>query len=180
MVETEVKIRVDNIDSLKDKILDLDAWIVKERHYEENTLFDCPSQSLFKKRQALRLRITGQKAFLTFKGPPEKSRKFKIRKEYETEVRNGKQLRKILKSLGFIPVFNYQKYRTVFRRKNLKICLDETAIGTFMELEGERNKIVKFTGALGISKKEFIKLDYIQLIKKETGENSKGSKNLKS
>ena len=49
MVETEVKIRVDNIDSLKDKILDLDARIEKERHYEENTLFDCTSQSLFKK-----------------------------------------------------------------------------------------------------------------------------------
>ncbi len=170
MVETEVKIRVNDIDSLKDKILALDARIEKERHYEENTLYDLPTQSLFKKRQALRLRTTGQKAFLTFKGPPEKSRKFKIREEYETEVKNEKQLRKILKSLGFIPVFNYQKHRTIFRRKKLKICLDETVIGMFMELEGERNEIVKFTDALGISKKEFIKLDYIQLIKNKTGE----------
>ncbi len=170
MVDIEVKIRVNDIDSLKDKILALDARIEKERHYEENTLYDLPTQSLFKKRQALRLRTTGQKAFLTFKGPPEKSRKFKIREEYETEVKNEKQLRKILKSLGFIPVFNYQKHRTIFRRKKLKICLDETVIGMFMELEGERNEIVKFTDALGISKKEFIKLDYIQLIKNKTGE----------
>lgn len=180
MVETEVKIRVDDISSLKDKILALDARIEKERHCEENTLFDHPSQTLYKKRQALRLRTTGQKAFLTFKGPPEKSRKFKIRKEFETEVRNEKQMRKILKSLGFIPVFNYQKHRTVFRRKNLKICIDETAIGAFMEIEGERNEIVRFTDALGITKKEFIKLDYIQLIKRETGKNSRDSENLKS
>ncbi len=175
MVEIEVKIRVDDFDSFKEKITNLDARLEKERYSEENTLFDFSTQTLAKNQQALRLRTTGKKTFLTFKGPPEKSRKFKIRKEYETEVRNEKQMRKILKSLGFIPVFTYNKFRTVYRKKNLKICLDETSIGNFIELEGERNEIVKFTNALGISKKEFIKLDYIQLIKKETGRNFKGS-----
>ena len=34
-------------------------------------------------------------------------------------------------------------------------------------MEGERNEIVKFAKALGFSKDEFIKLDYVQLIKKE-------------
>ncbi len=175
MVEIEVKIRVDDIDSFKEKIANLDARLEKERYFEENTLFDFSAQALTKKRQALRLRTAGKKAFVTFKGPPEKSRKFKIRKEHETEVKNEKQLRKILKCLGFIPVFTYNKFRTVYRKKHLKICLDETSVGNFMELEGERNEIVKFTNALGISKKEFIKLDYIQLMKKETGRNSKGS-----
>ncbi|TEU04979.1 MAG: class IV adenylate cyclase [Candidatus Aminicenantes bacterium] len=170
MVETEVKIRIDDLNSLKDKILNLNVKLEKDRHYEENTLFDLPTQNLYKKRQALRVRTVGKKTFLTFKGPPKKSRKFKIRTEYETEVKNEKQLRKILKSLGLIPVFTYQKFRTVYRQKHLKICLDETSIGNFMELEGERNQIVRFTNALGIPKKEFIKLDYIQLLKKETGE----------
>ena len=178
MVEIEIKIKVDDIDSLKEKILNLNARLEKERYSEENTLFDFSDQSLYKKRQALRLRTACKKTFLTFKGPPEKSRKFKIRKEYETEVKNEKQIRKILKSLGFIPVFTYKKFRTVYRKKHLNICLDETSIGNFMELEGERNEIVKFTDELGISKKEFIKLDYIQLMKKETGRNSKGSSNL--
>ena len=41
-----------------------------------------------------------------------------------------------------------------------------------MELEGEKNKIVQFAKALGFSKNEFIKLDYIQLMKKE-GEKNK-------
>ena len=108
-----------------------------------------------------------KKSFLTFKGPPQKSRKFKIKEEYETEVKNEKQLRKILKFLGLTPVFNYQKYRTVYRKKHLKISLDETSIGNFIELEGKREEIVKFAKALGASKKEFIKLDYIQLMKKE-------------
>ena len=168
MVEIEVKIRIDDIKNLGEKILGLGAKLEKERFYEENTLYDFPSKTLYKKRQALRLRRMNKKSFLTFKGPPQKSRKFKIREEHESEVKNEKQLRKILKSLGFIPVFNYEKYRTVYRKKSLKISLDEMSIGNFIELEGEREEIVKFANALGVSKKEFIKLDYIQLIKKES------------
>jgi len=168
MVEIEVKIRIDDIKNLGEKILELGAKLEKERFYEENTLYDFPSKTLYKKRQALRLRRMNKKSFLTFKGPPQKSRKFKIREEHESEVKNEKQLRKILKSLGFIPVFNYEKYRTVYRKKSLKISLDEMSIGNFIELEGEREEIVKFANALGVSKKEFIKLDYIQLIKKES------------
>ncbi len=168
MVEIEVKIRIIDIKNIGEKILQLGAKLEKERFYEENTLYDFPSKILYKKRQALRLRKMNKKSFLTFKGPPQKSRKFKIREEYETEVKNEKELRKILKSLGFIPVFNYEKHRTVYRKKSLKISLDETSIGNFIELEGKRGEIVKFANALGVSKKEFIKLDYIQLIKKES------------
>lgn len=168
MVEIEVKIRIIDIKNIGEKILQLGAKLEKERFYEENTLYDFPSKILYKKRQALRLRKMNKKSFLTFKGPPQKSRKFKIREEYETEVKNEKQLRKILKSLGFIPVFNYGKHRTVYRKKILKISLDETSIGNFIELEGKRGEIVKFATALGVSKKEFIKQDYIQLIRKES------------
>ena len=167
MVEIEVKIRINDISNFSEKISKLGAKLEKERHLEENTLYDFRSKDLQKKHQALRLRTTNKKIFLTFKGPPQKSRKFKIREEYETEVKNEKQLKKILKSLGLRPVFNYQKYRTVYRKKNLNVCLDETHIGNFLEIEGERNEIVKFSMALGISKGEFIKLDYIQLMKKE-------------
>ena len=164
MLEIEVKIRVKDICSLGEKVLAQGARVEKERHLEENTLYDFPSKILYNKHQALRLRKINKKAFLTFKGPPLKSRKFKVREEYETELKNEKQIRRILKSLGLLPIFNYKKYRTVYRKKKLKICLDETSIGNFLELEGQRNEIVKFAKDLGFSKKEFIKLDYIQLM----------------
>ncbi len=163
MVEIEVKIRVEDLKPVREKILHLEAKLEKERFFEENTLFDFPSRALQKKSEALRIRKMNKKTFLTFKGSPQKSRKFKVREEYETEVKNEKNLRNVLKSLGLAPVFNYQKYRAVFRKGRLKICLDETAIGNFIELEGERNEITKFATALGISKREFIKLDYVQL-----------------
>jgi len=178
MVEVEVKIRIEDTSSLREKMLRSGARLEKERYYEQNTLYDYPSQDLYRKRQALRLRRINKKTFLAFKGIPQKSRKFKIREEFETEVGNEKQLRKILKSLGLIPVIGYQKYRAVFRKKRLKICLDETSIGNFIELEGERNEIVKFAKALGFSKKEFIKLDYIQLMKEEREKTQEGQKRL--
>jgi len=164
MTEIEVKIRIDDPEKLKEKIAALGAVSIKNRHWEENTLYDFPSQLLFSKQRALRLRIENKKAYLTFKGPPQKSRKFKIREEYETEVKNAKQMKKILKKLGFIPTFTYKKHRTVYRIKKLKICLDETSIGNFVELEGEQSQIVRIASSLGFSKKEFVKLDYIQLI----------------
>jgi predicted adenylyl cyclase CyaB len=165
MIETEVKIRIKDIDSAVKRIIQQGARLEKERYLEENTLYDFPSQLLYKKRQALRLRKINKKTFLTFKGAPLKSRKFKIREEYETEVKNEREFKKILKSVGLSPTFQYKKYRRVFRKKRLKICLDETPAGNFLELEGEREDIVKTAKALGFSKKEFIKSDYIQLIK---------------
>jgi predicted adenylyl cyclase CyaB len=169
MVEIEVKLRISSIRPLKERLLALGVKLDKERSLEENTLYDFSCGSLTRKRQALRLRTVGKKTFLTFKGPPLKSRKFKIREEFETEVKNAKQQKKILNSLGLIPAFSYKKHRTVFRKKNLKICLDETSVGHFIELEGKRKEIVQFAKSLGFSKKEFIQQDYIQLIKAHRG-----------
>lgn len=167
MVEIEIKIKIEDIPAVAKKILDQGAVLEKERDTEENALYDYSSRLLYQKQQALRLRKMGKKTFLTFKGAPQKSRKFKIRDEYETEIKNEKQIKKILKSLGLGPVFHYKKYRSTYRKKRLKICLDETAVGNFIELEGQREEIVKFAKALGYTKKEFIKLDYVQLLEKQ-------------
>ncbi|MFP4082459.1 MAG: class IV adenylate cyclase [Candidatus Aminicenantes bacterium] len=167
MVETEVKIRIKDIHSISKKVQDQGAVLEKDRFFEENTLYDFPSQALYKKRQALRVRRINRKVFLAFKGAPQRSRKYKIRSEYETEVKNEKQLKKILKALGLMPAFQYQKHRTVYRKKRLKICVDETQAGNFIELEGKREDIARMAERLGFNKKQFIKLDYIQLMKRK-------------
>ncbi len=164
MLEIEVKIQIGDPGHTRKKLEAAGAALVKERAFEENTLYDFPLTPLKGKKQALRLRTTGKKHFLTFKGAPHKSRKFKIRDEFETEIKNSKHIQKILKSLGLQPVFVYKKFRTQFRARRLSICLDETGIGNFLELEGRQSDIVRFAEKLGISKKEFIKKDYIQLI----------------
>lgn len=165
MVEIEVKIKIKNPALLHERLIAKGAQLEKSRYLEENTLYDSPGQLLYKKQQALRLRRIHKKYFLTFKGAPQKSRRFKVREEFETEVKNGKHFQKILQALGLAPAFHYTKYRTLYRLKKLKICLDETSVGNFIELEGERNDIVRFARDLGFTKSEFITRDYIQLIK---------------
>lgn len=164
MVEAEVKVRVKDVVAVREAILRSGARLEKERYSEENTLFDLRSRVLTSKKSALRLRRAGRKVFLTFKGAPQKSRRFKVREEYETEVRNEKAMRRILRGLGFVAVFRYEKSRTVFRRGSLRICLDETSAGAFCEFEGEKSDIVRYARSLGFSSAEMIKQDYVQIL----------------
>ncbi len=170
MLEIEIKLRVDDLAAIRDKILKAGAVLTKERYREENILFDFRDHHLERQSQALRLRLVKKKAFLTFKGTPQRSRRFKVREEYETEVKNEKHLRQILKKLGLRATFSYSKHRTVFQKGKLKVCLDETPVGNFCELEGERPEIVRFARALGFTNKDFIKLDYVQMIKQRMAE----------
>lgn len=163
MTEIEVKIRVESAAATRDKLLKLGAVLDHDRALETNTLYDFRDRTLTAGRRALRLRTYGRKCFLTFKGEPQSSRRFKVRDEYEAEVKNEKQARKILQALGLQPIFRYEKHRTVFRRDRLKICLDETSLGAFLELEGERSRIIRAVELLGVDKSELIKLDYVEL-----------------
>lgn len=164
MVEIEVKIRIQDLKEIRDRLEKLKFAVEKERHHEFNTLYDFASGDMFKKKQAVRLRSINRKHFLTFKGAPQKSRQFKIRDEFETEVKSLRDTRKILTSLGLKPTYQYEKFRTQYRLKRLKICLDETEAGNFLELEGYRHEIVRCAKALGFLRKDFIKKDYIQLL----------------
>jgi len=165
LVEIEVKVRVKDPASAHQAILKSGAELEKERYPEENTLFDLPSRVLTEKRCALRLRRAGRKVFLTFKGAPQKSRRFKVREEHETEVRDEKATRQILRGLGFVAVFRYEKSRTTFRRGRLKISLDETAAGAYLEFEGERSDIVKYARTLGFFSADMIKQDYVEILR---------------
>jgi adenylate cyclase class 2 len=164
MVEIEVKVRVPDLKFFADALLRAGARLEKERYREENTLFDLRNGTLRQRHCALRLRQTGSKAFLTFKGTPQKSRRFKVRAEHETEIRDEKQMRQILRSLGFVAVFQYRKFRTVFRKGRTKVCLDETSVGNFAEFEGERSDIIKLARVLGFGSSDLIKRDYVELM----------------
>jgi adenylate cyclase class 2 len=164
MIEIEIKVRVSDLPAARERLVQLGATVAKERHLEDNTLYDFPDGTLKAGRRALRLRTAGKRTILTFKGEPQKSRRFKIRPEFETEVRDGKQARKILQALGLSPVFRYVKKRTILRKGRVTICLDELAIGAFIELEGERQHIARLAEQLGIPSTEWIRKDYIQML----------------
>jgi adenylate cyclase class 2 len=164
MIETEVKIRISDPKAVRDKVLALGAAVSRDRVLEENTLYDYPDGRLHAARRAIRLRRSGKRTTLTFKGPPQSSRSFKVREEFETGISDAGQMRKILKALGLRPSFTYRKHRTVLRQGRLVICLDETPVGAFLELEGKRHEIARFARRLGFTRADFIRTDYVELI----------------
>ncbi|MBC7349221.1 MAG: class IV adenylate cyclase [Candidatus Aminicenantes bacterium] len=167
MIEIEVKLRISSLKETRQKLLELGCRIDRDWYREWNSLYDFADGRLEKSQQALRLRRIGRKAFLTYKGQPLKSRSFKVREEYESEVKNFRHFKKILQKLGLRPAFEYRKKRMLLRKDRVKICLDETEVGNFLELEGKRSDIVKLARQLGFSRKDFIKLDYVQMIKEK-------------
>ncbi len=121
-----------------------------------------------------------QPALLTFKGPVVAragrrgkatiNERHKVREEIQFRIADAASLAKILERLGMRPSFHYEKYRTTFRlpaakrwAKGLLIELDETPIGTFIELEGRRNAIDRAAKELGFSKKDYILTNYLSL-----------------
>ena len=64
-----------------------------------------------------------------------------MREEIETEAASARRLLAILAALGYAPVFRYEKYREEFARRGVVIAIDETPIGTFVEIEGEEAAI---------------------------------------
>jgi adenylate cyclase class 2 len=86
-----------------------------------------------------------------------------VRDEMEVTVDEGETLAAILTKLGLAPTFRYQKYRTTYENGDLLVTVDETPIGTFLELEGPKPGIDAMAGKLGYSASDYILGSYRDL-----------------
>jgi adenylate cyclase class 2 len=155
MLEREVKIRFTDPDHARASLLAIGAVPLRPRRLQDDTLYDTPDSALRAKRSVLRLRCEPGAAFLTFKGPVQPG-PMKTREEHETAIADADVLRRILLELGFDDWFRYQKYREEFEAGGLTIALDETPVGTFVELEGSEEGILSVATALGRAPADFI------------------------
>jgi len=167
------------------------------RVHEENVIFDTPQGGLAKHGQLLRIRTetpeargrskaagSGQRVVVTFKQPIARPGgaefggaargHYKVREEIELEVTDATNLSKIFEGLGMSGWFRYEKYRTTFRlpgskawARDLLIELDETPIGTFVELEGPAAAIDRAAAELGFSKHDYVLKSYLVLYMEE-------------
>jgi adenylate cyclase class IV len=185
--ETEIKLRVLDLPALRRRLKQLKAQQVSPRTHEFNTLYDTSRQDLRRRGQMIRLRVEqpasrpGQgrrastiAAILTYKGPAharsndsprrlKKNSRYKVRQEFEVKVTDADHMRRILNALSLKPSFRYEKFRTTYTlrgQRNLKIELDETPIGTFVELEGSRSSIDRVAGLLGYAPSTYITQTY--------------------
>jgi len=161
--ETEVKIRVASAEAAREKLQGLGAQVVRERHFEDNVLFDDEGGTLRASGTVLRLRQTHHSAVLTFKGPREIEGGVKSREERETAVDSPEQVRAILRNLGYRPLFRYQKFRETWTHRGQEIEVDETPIGAFLEIEGDLDGIHAVAADLGFSPSDYVTESYVGL-----------------
>jgi adenylate cyclase class 2 len=155
MLEREVKLRFETPEKAREAILAAGATPLRGRRLQEDVLLDTEDESLRRRRCVLRIRTDSGKSMLTFKGPVQPGL-MKLRDEYETVISDGEVLKHVLEELGLHVWFRYEKYREEYAASDVTIALDETPVGTFVEIEGSENGIHVMTEALGRTASDFI------------------------
>jgi adenylate cyclase, class 2 len=103
-----------------------------------------------------------------------KAGRHKVREEIEVGVTNAENLTKVFEGLGMRGWFRYEKYRTTFAlpltsrwAQDLLIELDETPMGTFVELEGPAEAIDRASRELGYTPRDYVLKNYLTLYAEE-------------
>jgi adenylate cyclase, class 2 len=161
--EVEIKLPCEDLAAARERLRGLGAVLRTPLHFESNDLFDDPDGRLTESGRALRLRREGNLALLTFKGPAHFSGGVKIREERETRVADPREAEAILLGLGFARTFRYEKKREEWTLEQCAVALDETPIGTFVEIEGDPQAIRRAVAALELDFSRAIPYTYARL-----------------
>jgi adenylate cyclase class 2 len=166
-VETEVKIRISDLADICRRIEALGFQISQPREFESNTLYDTPTKSFLSCGTLLRLRESGGRYVITWKGRYQAG-PHKARPELETTLGSLETMAQIFGQLGYEPVFRYEKYRREYRLPGQPgvITTDETPIGNFLELEGPGVWIDETAQRLGLRPADYILESYARLYMK--------------
>jgi adenylate cyclase, class 2 len=160
--EVEIKFLVPDLKALAKKLKELGFRLETPSTHEVNTLYDLPGGELRRKGEILRLRKYGDKWKLTHKAKG-KPGKHKSRAEAETALTNGEQMDAILRAVGFLPVFAYEKFRSEWTDGQGQVVLDHTPIGDVAEIEGKSRWIDRTARTLGVESKNYITKSYGEL-----------------
>lgn len=155
MLEREIKLRFESPDAARTAILAAGATPLRCRRLQEDVLLDVENESLRQRGCVLRVRTESGKSILTFKGPIQPGT-MKIRDEFETVVSDGEVLLRVLEELGLHAWFRYEKYREEYSAEEVTIALDETPLGTFVEIEGGEHGILEIARLLGRRPGDFV------------------------
>lgn len=103
--------------------------------------------------------------------------RYKVRDEREVRLDDAGAGAHLLEAFGLGPRFRYEKYRTTYRIAGrggaLMAELDETPIGTFLELEGSRAAIDRAARGLGFGPADYIVETYVALFIEKLHETSR-------
>ena len=160
--EIEVKFPLQNRQELTRKLHELGAQRLYPETFEDNIVLDRRGE-LRTKGSLLRVRKFGKYSIATYKGPMSIAGGVKSREEVQTGVESFELAIQLFDSLGYKPVFRYQKFREVWRVSDVEVVLDRTPIGDYFEIEGPIDVIRTIAADLGMTMEQALRQTYADL-----------------
>lgn len=172
-IEVEIKIEIDNFEAIKAKVATV-GKLIKSIHQVDD--YFIPSHRDFfaqKPHPTEWLRIRTNPDKVTFEYDKSINKKAngeqECAEEYETEISNVEEFRKILNFLDFKKVVTVDKQREYWDCGDLEIALDKIeGLGSFIEVEAKGNfentadakkACLKFLADLGIKNAEDVQIN---------------------
>src|SRR5436853_6730773 len=160
--EIEVKFPLRDRQELVRKLHDIGGQRLYPETFEDNIVLDRRGE-LRTRGALLRVRKFGKYSIATFKGPMSIEGGVKTREEVQTGVESFELAIQLFDSLGYKPVFRYQKFREVWRVRDAEVVIDRTPIGEYFEIEGPIETIRAIAGELGMNMEQAIRQTYSDL-----------------
>ncbi len=161
-LEIEVKFYVRETEILQRQIAATGA-VGRGRVFETNHCFDDDGGRLTKSASLLRLR-RDDRARLTFKTRPQQSDpRFKTYREDEVVVSDFETMTRILEGLGYRRRQVYEKWRETYELDGALLCIDTLPYGTFIEIEGDGETIIRLAARLGLDWEQRILTNYLAI-----------------
>jgi adenylate cyclase class 2 len=180
-VETEIKFSVGDVTALARRLHAVGFHLDTPRTFESNVLYDTPDRQMRSRTEILRIREYGGKCTLTHKRVPEDrpgEDRHKHRVETETVISDGAALAEVFRSIGLVPAFRYEKWRSEWSDGEGHCVVDETPIGIFAELEGTPEWIDRSAARLGVSSSDYMTMSYGRLFEQWRAERGAQAENL--
>ncbi len=162
MIEQEVKLRFDSHEAARQAVITAGGRLVRSERAQEDRFLDTGDDRLSDARCALRVRREPDVTTITFKGPIEAG-PVKSREEIETTVADADAAETILGKLGFAEWWRHTKHREDYVIGDVRVFIDRTPVGVFVEIEGTPATIAFTAHALGRGPADYILDSYRNL-----------------
>ena len=169
-VEIEIKMKVDHLAPVRDRLRQLGAKLVGEV-METNIFFDTTDRALLASDCGLRLRRSRncvtkeEKLITTYKGPRGEGQ-VKKREEIEVAVDKQQPTEELLERLGYIRQLSFEKRRETWKLDKCVVELDSLPeLGSFVEIEcPTESDVMKLREKLGLANVPVIGPTYADLV----------------
>lgn len=171
MLEIELKVRVEDLDPVRERLQLLSA-VHGTDNLEHDVYFNAPHRDFARTDEAVRVRYSQGSCTLTYKGPKNREFAVKAREELNTGIESGPVLEEILTRLGFTRTADVRKRREYYTLQGASVALDQVEdLGSFVEIEviaeesgaSAPDLIGRLAGQLGLSG-EPILFSYLELL----------------